>query len=199
MLSMLTQHELSQLVLPVGELTKAEVRARGATGLRTASKPDSQDVCFIHSATGRQRFLADRIELHPGVVDADGATLGEVAGGRDGHHRPAQGSRRRRRPGERRYAVDVDVPGSGSSSVRRDVSSDRIALGPPTWVARTTPDGSAVPSSSTSAHGRVFAAASRTPASVLFDEPSARSPPARPSPSTTRPSPTSVLGSALAA
>ena len=39
------------VLLPVGDLTKAEVRARAAAlGLRTAAKPDSQDVCFI---TGR--------------------------------------------------------------------------------------------------------------------------------------------------
>ena len=37
-------------LLPVGDLTKAEVRAEAAgLGLRTADKPDSQDVCFITS------------------------------------------------------------------------------------------------------------------------------------------------------
>ena len=47
-LSMLTQAELIQVLLPVGTLTKAEVRAHAARiGLRTAGQPDSQDVCFI--------------------------------------------------------------------------------------------------------------------------------------------------------
>ena len=39
---------------PVGELRKADVRARAAAlGLRTAGKADSQDVCFITSQHGR--------------------------------------------------------------------------------------------------------------------------------------------------
>src|SRR5579875_2409335 len=47
-LHMLGQDQLGRLLLPVGDMTKAEVRARAAAaGLRTAAKPDSQDVCFI--------------------------------------------------------------------------------------------------------------------------------------------------------
>ena len=63
------------MLLPVGELTKAEVRARAAElGLRTADKPDSQDVCFIHSARGRRGFLAERLPLHRAeLVDARAA------------------------------------------------------------------------------------------------------------------------------
>ncbi len=39
---------LESVLLPVGDLTKAEVRERAsALGLRTAAKPESQDVCFI--------------------------------------------------------------------------------------------------------------------------------------------------------
>ena len=79
-LSMLTQDELCDLLLPVGDMTKSEVRSRASSlGLRTAAKPDSQDVCFIHSASGRSSFLADRMSLHPGVVvDRDGRRVGEV-------------------------------------------------------------------------------------------------------------------------
>ena len=40
--------ELAQVVLPVGELTKAEVRDQARRlGLRTAAKPESMDVCFV--------------------------------------------------------------------------------------------------------------------------------------------------------
>ncbi len=68
-------------MFPVGDMQKAEVRElASALGLRTAAKPDSQDVCFITRANGREAFLADRVELHRGVVlDSDGP-----GGGRGG-------------------------------------------------------------------------------------------------------------------
>ena len=81
-LSMLGQDQLARVRFPIGAMTKAEVRAEAERlGLRTAAKPDSQDVCFIRSDTGRARFLADRIDLHPGrlVDDETGAPVGEVA------------------------------------------------------------------------------------------------------------------------
>ena len=71
---MLDQSALSRTLFPVGDIDKADVR-RLATelGLRTASKPDSQDVCFITSTGGRQTFLGERIPFRPGrVVDAAG-------------------------------------------------------------------------------------------------------------------------------
>jgi len=72
-LHMLGQRQLGRVLLPVGHLTKPEVRGRAsALGLRTASKPDSQDVCFISKRGGRQAFLGDRIPLRPArLVDMD--------------------------------------------------------------------------------------------------------------------------------
>ncbi len=78
---MLDGEALERIELPVGAMTKDEVRARArALGLRTAAKPDSQDVCFITATDGRARFLARRTELRPGrVVDSvTGRQLGEV-------------------------------------------------------------------------------------------------------------------------
>jgi tRNA-specific 2-thiouridylase len=77
---MLPQHELRRTMFPVGYLTKAQVRERAtALGLRTAAKPDSQDVCFITQTGGRETFLGARIPFRRGtVVDAAGAVLGEV-------------------------------------------------------------------------------------------------------------------------
>jgi tRNA-specific 2-thiouridylase len=79
-LHMLDQTQLSRTLLPVGEMTKAEVRERAVDlGLRTATKPDSQDVCFISRSGGRQAFLTDRIPLRPGtVVDGSGTVVGAV-------------------------------------------------------------------------------------------------------------------------
>ncbi len=79
-LYMLGQRQLGRLRLPVGTMTKPEVRRIAEDlGLVTAAKPDSQDVCFIHSEGGRRRFLGDRIPLTPAtVVNAEGAPVGSV-------------------------------------------------------------------------------------------------------------------------
>jgi len=71
---------LSRLLLPVGELTKADVRRIAAElDLRTATKPESQDVCFITNERGRKDFLGQRIPLRPAkVVDGGGAEVGSV-------------------------------------------------------------------------------------------------------------------------
>lgn len=71
---------LSRLLLPVGAMTKADVRRIAANlGLRTAFKPESQDVCFITNKHGREAFLGDRIALRPGrVLDAAGKQVGAV-------------------------------------------------------------------------------------------------------------------------
>ena len=97
-------------LLPVGDLTKDEVRHRAAAlGLRTAGKPDSQDVCFITSRGGRHGFVGTRVPLHAGtVVDTSGRRLGVVpavelvtVGQRKGVGLPGGGPAR--------YVVDVDV------------------------------------------------------------------------------------------
>jgi tRNA-specific 2-thiouridylase len=79
-LHMLGQAALARTLLPVGDVTMADVRARAAAmGLRTAEKPDSQDVCFITKG-GRESFLSTRLPLTPGrVVDTAGVQVGEVA------------------------------------------------------------------------------------------------------------------------
>lgn len=108
---MLGQAALARTLFPVGEITKAEVRAQAARlGLRTATKPDSQDVCFIPTTSGRRTFLGDRIPLRVGVArDAEGNELGAVEavelvtiGQRRGLALSGAPSRR--------FVIDVDVP-----------------------------------------------------------------------------------------
>jgi len=114
-LYMLTEAELARLRLPVGEMTKADVRAEAAAlGLRTAAKPESMEVCFI-TRGGREAFLAERGAMRPGeIVDAGGRVLG--------HHEGAAaytvGQRRGLgvATGARRYVLDVD-PAVGSVTV----------------------------------------------------------------------------------
>lgn len=82
-LSMLTQKELSRTRLPVGELTKSEVRAVAAgMGLRTARKPESMDICFVGQRDYRG-FLNEHAPdaFVPGnLVDLDGNHVGEHEG-----------------------------------------------------------------------------------------------------------------------
>jgi tRNA-specific 2-thiouridylase len=139
----------------VGHLTKAEVRRRAAElGLRTATKPDSQDVCFVTASGGRVAFLGARTDLHPAeVVDGAGAAVGRV----ESVELVTLGQRRglgvAGGTGEPRYAVEVDVPG------RRVVVGGAVDLlraeaptGRPTWVGAPVAPGAAV-LAQVSAHG----------------------------------------------
>ncbi len=78
-LHMLNQEALSKIRLPVGEMTKQEVRVRATElGLRTAAKPDSQDICFVASGNYRD-FLAERLPevAAPGtILDTSGEAVG---------------------------------------------------------------------------------------------------------------------------
>jgi len=79
-LHVLDAEVLGRLLLPLGHMTKADVRAIAADlDLRTAHKPESQDVCFITNEHGRETFLGDRIPLRSGsVVNRSGEELGTV-------------------------------------------------------------------------------------------------------------------------
>ena len=110
---MLDQDTLSRTLFPVGHIDKAEVRRRAEEmGLRTASKPDSQDVCFITSTGGREAFLGHRIPFRRAeVVDRAGEQLGHVEavelvtiGQRRGLGLPGGGPKR--------YVTDIDMVAS---------------------------------------------------------------------------------------
>jgi tRNA-specific 2-thiouridylase len=88
---------LERMLLPVGELTKAETRAVAhALGLeQVAEKPESQDICFVpdgdHTKIIRQRLGADAPALAPGpILLADGRRVGE----HDGYARYTIGQRK---------------------------------------------------------------------------------------------------------
>ena len=119
----LTQHELPSLEFPVGELTKADVRARaGALGLRTADKPESMDVCFV-ARRDRVEFVEARVGARPGVVvDVDGNEIGR----HEGIARFTVGQRRGLgiAMGARQYVVDVDA------------TANVVTVGPPTALLR---------------------------------------------------------------
>jgi tRNA-specific 2-thiouridylase len=82
-LSVLGQAELLDLLFPIGDYPKAEVRALAAgRGLPVASKHDSMDLCFIADDDIR-RFLQDWAAdaMQPGpIVDRAGRVLGAHRG-----------------------------------------------------------------------------------------------------------------------
>jgi tRNA-specific 2-thiouridylase len=81
MLAAVAPETLARLRFPLGELTKAEVRARAAdAGLAVAGKAESQDLCFL-AGTGRAAFLARHGRPDtPGDVVRDGAVVGRHDG-----------------------------------------------------------------------------------------------------------------------
>jgi tRNA-specific 2-thiouridylase len=154
---MLDQAQLARTMFPVGGMQKADLRALAASiDLRTATKPDSQDVCFITSTGGRTSFLGDRIPLRPArVVDTDGTQLGEVesvelvtVGQRKGIGLPGGGPKR--------YVVDVDTAsatvtvGTDADLLRTEMIVDRM-----TWVDEPVEGDVLV---QCSAHGRALPA-----------------------------------------
>ena len=95
MLYNLTQEMLSELITPLGEYEKSEVREIAAkSGLKNAHVPDSCEVCFVpdgdYSAFVRDRlkmagemgFIVGEIPgLIPGnIIDRDGRIIGEHKG-----------------------------------------------------------------------------------------------------------------------
>lgn len=78
-----TQDQLDYLRFPLADLEKPQVRGVAASlGLRIASKPDSQDICFV--PTGDYRTLIDRLRPQGreagDIVHMDGRVLGRHAG-----------------------------------------------------------------------------------------------------------------------
>jgi tRNA-specific 2-thiouridylase len=125
-LHMLGQDQLARALFPVGGQTKAETRGHASRlGLPVASKPDSQEVCFVPGADHGaflERHAPDLVRAGGEVVDADGRVLGE----HDGAFRFTIGQRRGLgiSTGSRTYVVDLDA------------SANRVVVGPEELLAR---------------------------------------------------------------
>jgi tRNA-specific 2-thiouridylase len=77
-----TEDALKHALFPLGQLTKPEVRALAAKlGLPTATKPDSQGICFV-GEVGMKEFLRQYVQTEPGpvIVRATGETVGQHEG-----------------------------------------------------------------------------------------------------------------------
>ncbi len=141
-LHMLGQHELQKVRLPIGEMTKPEVRHHASRlGLRTAHKPDSQDICFVED--DYRAFLRENF---PGVAEpgpiVDGS--GDVVGSHDGTVDFTIGQRKGLgiAAAEARYVVDIR-PSSATVVIGRkgDLAVSGFELEEASFVAGRPPSG----------------------------------------------------------
>ena len=74
----LTQKVLSRLKFPLGEMKKEETRKEALRlGLRTAQKPESQDLCLVEHYGSMKTFIDKHIEPKEGVIKhVNGKVLG---------------------------------------------------------------------------------------------------------------------------
>ncbi len=145
-LHMLGQDELARVRFPVGGMTKTEVRAHAARlGLRTAAKPDSQDICFVGRGDYRD-FLRSHVPdaARPGPIQD---LAGSVVGSHDGVAAFTVGQRRGLGVafGEPRYVVGMD-PATATVTIgtRGDLLVGGCRVAGMTFVAGHPPAGDAV-------------------------------------------------------
>lgn len=78
-----TRDQLKRLILPLGEYSKDEVRKiAGELGIKTAKKPDSQEICFLPEGKYGD-FIAQHAKKLPpdgDIVDKYGNKLGKHSG-----------------------------------------------------------------------------------------------------------------------
>ncbi len=94
----LTQDQLSRTLFPLGEMQKPAVRAMAAdAGLNVATKPDSQEICFIPGGDYSTFLTAYLDEQGENLPDSSGelvTTAGAVVGKHHGIHGFTVGQRK---------------------------------------------------------------------------------------------------------
>ncbi|HVB32965.1 MAG TPA: tRNA 2-thiouridine(34) synthase MnmA [Patescibacteria group bacterium] len=94
----LSQEQLARTAFPLGEMTKAEVRAAArAASLPVAEKPESQEICFV-SAANYTQFIEAYLEEQGTELPAEPGEIataeGTVIGRHEGLHHYTVGQRR---------------------------------------------------------------------------------------------------------
>jgi tRNA-specific 2-thiouridylase len=127
----LPQALLAGCMFPLGEIPKTETRRIAAEyNLKTAEKPESQDLCLVEAHGSMQEFLEQYILQQKGdIVDLEGNVLGQ----HDGVHRYTIGQRRGIgvAAAEPLYVVALD-PGRNQVIVGNRASATQ----PDCWVQR---------------------------------------------------------------
>ncbi len=115
-----TKAQLDYLRFPLGDLPKDQVRAMAASlGLGVATKPDSQDICFVPDGDYASIVRAIRPEADDGgdIVDAAGHVLGRHRG--IIHYTVGQ-----------RRGIDIGGQAEPLYVVRIDAEQRRVIVGP---------------------------------------------------------------------
>ena len=138
----LDQAQLERIHFPLGGLTKQQVRERArALGLRTADKPESQEICFVPD--GDYARVVE--EVRPEAKSRGGEIVdeaGQVVGRHDGIHRFTIGQRHGLRvSADRRLYVTRLEPGSRRVVVGGvdDLGVARAVVSAVNWIAGETP------------------------------------------------------------
>lgn len=94
----LTQEQLARTLFPLGTYTKPQVRELAREhGLALASKPDSQEICFIPGGDYKKfidAYLEEQDEILPDTAGELVSTSGEVLGKHEGIHNFTVGQRK---------------------------------------------------------------------------------------------------------
>ncbi len=89
----ITMEQLQSTLLPLGDYTKEKIREIATeSGLVSANRPDSQDLCFIPKGQTAQTYLSNFLEVAPGPIIH--TVTGEVMGEHQGTHNYTIGQRR---------------------------------------------------------------------------------------------------------
>src|SRR5688572_10291471 len=138
-LYMLGQEQLRHLLLPIGWLTKAQVREHAhRLGLDTADKPDSVEICFVPGNDYRA-FVEERAELVPGELQDE---TGTAIGSHRGIAAYTMGQRKGLgvAVGEPRYVTGIDA-GRNIVTIgpEEDLFADTVEVEEVRWVSGETP------------------------------------------------------------
>jgi tRNA-uridine 2-sulfurtransferase len=147
-LAVLDPERLSQVLFPIGDTLKSQVRLEATErGLLVSEKPDSHDICFIEDGDTRA-WLAARLGHRPGpVLDLQGEQIGQ----HEGAYGFTIGQRRGLRlgspapDGSRRYVLAVDLSGN-TVTVGPGSHLERCTLigTDPNWCAPVPPSGARI-------------------------------------------------------
>ncbi|MDD4924694.1 MAG: tRNA 2-thiouridine(34) synthase MnmA [Dehalococcoidales bacterium] len=138
-LYMLKQEQLKHLLMPLGGLTKTEVKNIACElGIDTLIEHESQDICFIPN-NGYDEFISENVDTKCGdILDIDGALIGRhrglayyTIGQRQGLGLSSSG---------RRYIVRLD-PANNTVILgeREQLFLTKLRAGKLTWISGNVP------------------------------------------------------------
>lgn len=139
----MTQQQLAHTLLPLGEMTKTQVRAKAEElNLRNAAKPDSQDICFVPEGDypGMIRRYADRVPGPGDFIDTDGNVIGRHKG--IIHYTIGQHRRLGQSFGRTRYVCAIDAAANTVTlGGPEDVCSSYAKAADFNWSSGEVPEG----------------------------------------------------------